>query len=81
MIDLTKSKDAGRVIKNAVLDDVTPAKRGDEFTYWRGETDTDPRGQRKTVFDAIRELSGKGLIELYQRRVGGDEFDYVARVR
>jgi hypothetical protein len=53
---------------------------GTRIVYWTGETDVDPRGKRKEVFDVMRGYSDAGKVHLYQRRqVGG--YVYLADVR
>lgn len=66
MISFFKHKDPVRVIRNAILDDKTPAEKGTVIEYWRGQTDVAPTGLRKQVFDAARDLYGKGRVVLCQ---------------
>lgn len=79
MISLYPHKDPARVIRNAVLDDVNPAKKGCAFLYWQGETDTEPKGNRKRVFKSVYDLYERGFVDLYQRR-NGEEYSYFAVV-
>jgi hypothetical protein len=60
--------DPARVIRLAVLDDITPANRGDVIEYWRGETEFEPTGRRKQAFDAARSLSDMGRVVLCQEQ-------------
>lgn len=53
---------------------------GTRIVYWTGETDVDPRGKRKEVFEVMRGYSDAGNVHLYQdRQVGG--YVYLAEVR
>ena len=48
--------------------------------YWEGPTDVDPTGQRKQVFDVMREYSERGRVHLCQSRVDG-EYQYIAEIK
>jgi len=78
-IDLSTNKDPANVLRLAVLDDVTPAAKGTDLIYWRGITDFEPTGKRKTAFLMARWLAEKKRVVLFQTRQG-DVFNYVARV-
>jgi len=54
---------------------------GTRIVYWTGETDVDPRGKRKEVFEVIRGYSGAGKVHLYQDRVDAGGYAYGAEVR
>jgi hypothetical protein len=75
LISFYQNKDAVRVIRNAVLDDVSPPPRGTCFEYWRGDMDVDPKGLRKAVFEEVRRLYQAGHVVPYQVRDGG-EYSY-----
>lgn len=81
VIDLSKSRDIPRVVRNAVLDDVAPLPSGSVFQYWQGETDLDPHSARKQVFDAVRGLWALGRVTLFQRRLGNGVYSYLAEVK
>lgn len=53
---------------------------GDRLVYWIGNTDVDPRGKRKEVFDVVRAYCDAGKVHLYQRRVNGG-YSYEMEVR
>lgn len=80
MLDFSKSKEPGRVIRHAVLDDVSPMRKGEELIYWRGGTDFDPIGHRREAFNAASELQALGRVVLYQKRHGDGDYEYRARV-
>jgi hypothetical protein len=80
LINLADHKDGARVLRKAVLDDVTPAKPGTVIEYWRGHTDTDPKGRRKDVFDEARRLSDMGRVILFQYCYGDFDYGYRAGV-
>ena len=80
MISLVGHKDPARVLRNAVLDDVSPAKRGTEIEYWRGATELDPVDTRKAVFIAASELAAMGRVFLYQRLISSGNYSYIAKV-
>lgn len=54
---------------------------GTRIVYWTGETDVDPRGKRKEVFDVMRDYSDAGKVHLYQRCVDAGVYVYEAEVR
>jgi len=81
MISYTKHKDPARMMRMAVLDDKTPTKKGGVLEYWQGETDLDPTGHRKSVFQAVYDLYERDLINLVQVRLGGEVFSYRGVVR
>ncbi len=81
MITFAGSKDPGRVLRNAVLDDVTPPRKGQVFEYWRGETDTLPVGKRGETFRIAWMLHELGKVELVQKRHGDGEYSYRAVVK
>ena len=80
MITYTKHKDPARMMRMAVLDDKTPAEKGTELEYWIGETDLDPIGRRKLVFQSVYDLAERGFIVLYQIAIGNGVYSYRARV-
>lgn len=80
MINLTTHKDTARVLRNAVLDDISPAQSGTEYIYWQGETDLEPTGKRKQVFDEARKLYELNRVFLYQRMIREGEYQYIAMV-
>ena len=53
---------------------------GTRIVYWTGETDVDPRGKRKEVFDVARGYAERGAVHLYQRRIEGG-YAYEMEVR
>jgi len=65
-----------RVLRNAVLDDKTPASKGEVIEYWRGETDVEPHGLRREVFMMARVLMDMGRVVLFQYRHGSDDYSY-----
>jgi hypothetical protein len=79
LISLYPHKDPARVIRLSVLDDITPAKRGDVIEYWRGQSDWQPTGNRKKAFDAARALSEMGRVVLVQAKCE-DGYSYQMRV-
>jgi hypothetical protein len=82
MISFYPHKDPARVLRNAVLDDVTPPKRGQVFEYWRGYTEASPlpiKGNRGEVFREAMRLFELGHIILYQVKCD-DGYSYRARV-
>lgn len=68
------------MLRNAVLDDVTPPEKGTVIEYWRGPTDCEPSGYRKEVLEEALRLSDMGRVILYQYRYGDDDYGYRARV-
>lgn len=80
MISFATHKDPARVLRNAVLDDVSPAQRGTEIEYWRGPTDFDPSDTRKAAFKAAADLAAMGRVFLYQRLIGVGDYSYIAKV-
>lgn len=54
---------------------------GTRIVYWVGQTDVDPRGVRKEVFDVMRDYSERGKVHLYQRCVEAGVYQYVGEVR
>ena len=80
LISFAGHKEASRLLRNAVLDDATPASKGDVFEYHQGETDFDPRGDRRKLFNDVYGLYNKGRVMLYQVRLGDDFFSYRAKV-
>ena len=76
MISYIKHKDPARMMKMAVIDDKTPAAKGDVLEYFIGETDLDPEPARKKVFQAVYELYERGLINLVQVRLGDGLYSY-----
>lgn len=76
MISYIKHKDPARMMKMAVLDDKTPAPKGEVLEYWQGETDFDPEPTRKKVFQAVYDLYERGLIRLVQVRLGDGVYSY-----
>lgn len=80
MLTYTNAKNPGRVIRHAVLDDVTPLAKGTDFEYYRGATDFDPIGVRREAFNAASELQALGRVVLYQKRHGDGDYSYCARV-
>jgi len=82
-VDLTASKDLCRVFRNAILDDVSPLPRGSRVIYWRGETDTLPRGERKEIFDLARRMAENKRIILCQQiadTMTREKYEYIAVV-
>jgi hypothetical protein len=82
-IDLSTSKDIPRVLRNAILDDVSPLPRGSRVIYWRGETDTMPRGDRKAAFDAAYKLYENKRVILCQQiadTMTREKYEYIAVV-
>ena len=78
MISLYPRKDPARVIRNAVLDDVSPAPKGEVIEYWVGVTDMEPKGARKEAFEEARRLMELGRVVLFQER---DDLNEVYRYR
>lgn len=76
MISYIKHKDTARMMRMAVLDDKTPASKGEVLEYWIGETDLEPVGDRMSVFQAVYDLYERGFISLVQVRLGGGVFSY-----
>ncbi len=84
MISLHTHKDPARVLRNAVLDDVTPAKRGTVIEYWRGpvgDLSEYPKGTKGEAFKAALRLFELGRVWLFQKRIGEDEFSYMVVVK
>jgi hypothetical protein len=79
LISFYPHKDPARVMKLAVLDDKTPAPRGETIEYWRGPSDWQPIGKRKQAFDAARALSDMGRVALVQAKCE-DRYSYQMRV-
>lgn len=80
MISYANHKEPARMLKLAVIDDVTPAKKGDVLEYYRGCTDFEPTGARLDVFRSARALMDKGRVRLFQKRYGKDDYGYWAVV-
>lgn len=80
MISYIENKDPVRVIKNAVLDDISPLQKGTEFEYWQGYTDMEPNGVRKDVFQTVSSLEKSGRILVYQSKLEDDRYSYKAKV-
>ena len=79
MISFYPHKDPARVLRLAVLDDITPPDRGQVYEYWRGATDVEPTGKRGEAFREAMRLFELGRVLLYQ--VKCDEgYSYRARV-
>lgn len=81
MISYIKHKDPARMMKMAVLDDKTPAEKGEVLEYWQGETDFSPEPHRKNVFQAVHSLYKRGFIDLVQFRLGEGLYSYRVIVR
>lgn len=71
MISFVGHKDPVRVIRNAILDDKTPAEKGTVIEYWKGVTDVSPKGTRAAVFAAVRALSDAKRVLMCQANVDG----------
>jgi len=80
LISFAKHKDPARILRNAVLDDKTPAKAGTIIEYWRGSMDIDPSGLRKEVFDEARRLYDLGHVILFHHRYGDYDYGYCVGV-
>lgn len=80
MISFVGNKEPLRVIRNAILDDKTPAEKGTVIEYWKGGSDWLPSGLRKQVFDAVREMSDAGRVVLCQAKCA-DGYSYRMVVR
>lgn len=80
MISYATHKDPARMLKLAILDDVTPAKHGAILEYWQGETDFDPQGRRRDVFRMASLLEANKRVVLLQKRHGNNLFSYRAVV-
>lgn len=80
MISYTTHKDPARMLRLAVLDDVSPLPRGTVLEYWQGQTDFEPRGVRQSVFSMAARLYKTGRLELFQKRLGGGLYSYRAVV-
>ena len=80
MITYATHKEPARMLKLAVLDDVTPSSKGAVIEYWRGRTDFEPHGARSDVFRSARALMDKGRVILAQKRYGNDDYGYWAVV-
>ena len=80
MINLADHKDGARVLRKAVLDDVTPAKPGTVIEYWRGPMDMEPKGRRAEVFAEAWRLSELKRVILFQYRYGDGDYGYRAGV-
>ena len=81
MISFYGHKDPVRVIRNAIMDDKTPAEKGTVIEYWRGVTEVEPKGLRKQIFDFVMGLSDAKRVVLYQVRHDGDVYSYGLVVR
>ena len=79
MISFYPHKDPARVLKLAILDDVTPPAKGQEYEYWRGETELEPIGKRAVVFRQAMRLYELGRVVLYQVKCN-EGYSYRARV-
>lgn len=66
MISLYPRKDPARVIRNAVLDDVSPAPAGTVIEYWVGDTNMEPTGARKEAFEEVMRLFQLGRVIPFQ---------------
>ena len=80
MISYAGHKDPLRLIRLAVFDDVAPLEHGTVFEYWRGETDLNPHGLRKQVFQYVMYLCELGRLDLRQRNIGDGIYSYQAKV-
>lgn len=76
MIDLTKVQRLELAICNAARNE----NKGTQIMYWRGATDTEPKGKRKFAFDAARNMSDLGLVRLKQKRYGFEDYGYIMEV-
>lgn len=56
------------------------ADSGTQIVYWSGETDIEPNGRRKTVFNFMMDASEIKRVHLIQRR-NGKLYDYIGVVR
>lgn len=81
MISLNRAHDPARVIRNAVLDDVSPAPKGEIIEYWVGETNTEPTGKRKEAFEEVMRLYQLGRVIPFQAKDGdGETYSYRMKV-
>lgn len=80
MISYATHKDPARMLRLAVLYDVTPVASGLVLEYWRGKTDFDPQGKRRDVFRMASLLEANQRVVLLQKRHGEDDYSYRAVV-
>ena len=79
MISFYAHKDPARVLRLAIMDDVTPPKKGQVYEYWRGVTEMEPFGVRRSVFQEAMRLHRLGRVLLYQAKCD-DGYSYRAKV-
>jgi len=81
-MNITKSKDPARVLKNAVLgiDGIAQVPPGTMIVYHTGPVWSLSENARK-VGEMARQLMSEKRVILYQLRSGTDEYDWVAQVR
>lgn len=77
MIDITKSKDSARVMRNAVLMGLNPV--GTWIKYHTGEYQ-DEIGTHPVGIEA-RSLFELGKVWLFQKKIADSQYDYYAVVR
>ncbi len=81
-MNLSTSKDPARVLRNAVMgiDGIQQAKPGTRIVYHTGEMWSLSESARK-VGAIARELADKERVILCQRRIGDDDYEWLAIVR
>lgn len=80
MISYANHKEPDRMLRLAVLDDVTPADKGTALEYWRGPLDFEPTGKRAAVFKEAMRLYEAGRLVLCQKREGDGMYSYMGVV-